>query len=91
MSLAWFPPSETDQEFGKRELSAYEQFLEEQRQQRELELQRQRRRQRLRKRRQENRRGRRAKNKKSTPTAAIKTKTGNQCDQDKKLEGYHRQ
>ena len=39
MSLAWFPPSETDQDFGKRELSAYEQFLEEQRQQRELERQ----------------------------------------------------
>ena len=39
MSLAWFPPSETDHEFGKRELSAYEQFLEEQRQQRELEKQ----------------------------------------------------
>ena len=32
MSLAWFPPSETDHDFGKRELSAYEQFLEEQRQ-----------------------------------------------------------
>ena len=39
MSLAWFPPSETDHNFGKRELSAYEQFLEEQRQQRELEKQ----------------------------------------------------
>ena len=39
MSLAWFPPSETDHEFGKRELSAYEQFLEEQRQHRELEKQ----------------------------------------------------
>ena len=39
MSLAWFPPSETDHDFGKRELSAYEQFLEEQRQQRELEKQ----------------------------------------------------
>lgn len=39
MSLAWFPPSETDHDFGKRELSAYEQFLEEQRQQRELERQ----------------------------------------------------
>ena len=39
MSLAWFPPSETDQDFGKRELSAYEQYLEEQRQQRELEKQ----------------------------------------------------
>ena len=39
MSLAWFPPSETDHEFGKRELSAYEEFLEEQRQQRELEKQ----------------------------------------------------
>ena len=39
MSLAWFPPSETDHDFGKRELSAYEQFLEEQRQHRELEKQ----------------------------------------------------
>ena len=39
MSLAWFPPSETDHDFGKRELSAYEEFLEEQRQQRELEKQ----------------------------------------------------
>ena len=39
MSLAWFPPSETDHEFGKRELSSYEQFLEEQRQHRELEKQ----------------------------------------------------
>ena len=39
MSLAWFPPSETDQDFGKRELSAYEQHLEEQRQQRELKKQ----------------------------------------------------
>jgi hypothetical protein len=39
MSLAWFPPSETDHNFGKRELSAYEQFLEEQRQHRELEKQ----------------------------------------------------
>ena len=39
MSLAWFPPSETDQEFGKRELSAYEQYLEEQRQERELKKQ----------------------------------------------------
>ena len=39
MSLAWFPPSEIDHDFGKRELSAYEQFLEEQRQQRELEKQ----------------------------------------------------
>ena len=39
MSLAWFPPSETDHDFGKRELSAYEQYLEEQRQQRELEKQ----------------------------------------------------
>ena len=39
MSLAWFPPSETDQEFGKRELSAYERYLEEQRQERELKKQ----------------------------------------------------
>ena len=39
MSLAWFPPSETDHDFGKRELSSYEQFLEEQRQHRELEKQ----------------------------------------------------
>ena len=39
MSLAWFPPSESDQDFGKRELSAYEQYLEDQRQQRELEKQ----------------------------------------------------
>ena len=39
MSLAWFPPSESDQEFGKRELSAYEQHLEEQRQERELKKQ----------------------------------------------------
>ena len=36
MSLAWFPPSETDQEFGKRELSAYEQYIEERRLEREL-------------------------------------------------------
>ena len=39
MSLAWFPPSETEQDFGKRELSAYEQYLEEQRQERELKKQ----------------------------------------------------
>ena len=39
MSLAWFPPSETEQEFGKRELSAYEQFLEDQRRERELKRQ----------------------------------------------------
>jgi len=39
MSLAWFPPSETDQDFGKRELSAYEQYLEEQRRERELKKQ----------------------------------------------------
>lgn len=39
MSLAWFPPSETDHDFGTRELSAYEQHLEEQRQQRELKKQ----------------------------------------------------
>jgi hypothetical protein len=39
MSLAWFPPSESDQDFGKRELSAYEQHLEDQRQERELKRQ----------------------------------------------------
>ncbi len=39
MSLAWFPPSETGHDFGTRELSAYEQHLEEQRQQRELKKQ----------------------------------------------------
>ena len=39
MSLAWFPPSETEQEFGNRELSAYEQHLENQRQERVLKQQ----------------------------------------------------
>ena len=39
MSLAWFPPSETDQDFGKREVSAYEEYLEEQRRERELKKQ----------------------------------------------------
>ena len=39
MSLAWFPPSETEQEFGHRELSAYEQHLENQRQERVLKQQ----------------------------------------------------
>ena len=39
MSLAWFPPSETEQEFGHRELSAYEQHMEDQRQERVLKQQ----------------------------------------------------
>ena len=39
MSLAWFPPSETEQSFGQREPTPYERHIEQARQ--ELELKRQ--------------------------------------------------
>eukprot|EP00919_Chromeraceae_sp_WS-2016_P048731 GHVR01115351.1.p1 GENE.GHVR01115351.1~~GHVR01115351.1.p1 ORF type:complete len:152 (-),score=32.13 GHVR01115351.1:267-722(-) len=39
MSLAWFPPSETEQSFGQREPTPYERHIEQARQERELKRQ----------------------------------------------------